>query len=324
MGKGPQTSPRKGGSKGRPEGLHPRNRHQGRYDFPALVQCCPELATFVSPNPYGDLSIDFANPRAVRALNKALLVHYYGVEGWEIPAEYLCPPIPGRADYIHQLADLLASGNGGKVPEGRSIRVLDIGTGANCIYPILGNREYGWSYVGTDIDPRALASARRVLQANPGLCEAVELRQQPSPDRIFSGVVHPGEGFHLSMCNPPFHASAAEAREGTQRKWRNLGREVSGKKAPTLNFGGQGAELWCPGGEGAFLRRMIEESADLPILCLWFTALVSKSATLPGLQAALRKVGALEVQTIEMAQGQKKSRILAWSFLDRQGRQVSG
>lgn len=46
--------------------LHPRNRHTGRYDLPSLIACCPELTPFVAPNAYGNESIDFANPDAVR------------------------------------------------------------------------------------------------------------------------------------------------------------------------------------------------------------------------------------------------------------------
>nr|WP_262488376.1 RlmF-related methyltransferase [Iodobacter fluviatilis] len=31
--------------------LHPRNPHRGRYDFPALIISCPDLAPFVAPMP---------------------------------------------------------------------------------------------------------------------------------------------------------------------------------------------------------------------------------------------------------------------------------
>jgi 23S rRNA (adenine1618-N6)-methyltransferase len=318
-----QTASRDPGTSAEKPGLHPRNRHRERYDFPQLVKSCPELGPFVAQNPYGDLSIDFANPDAVRTLNRALLAHFYGVGHWEIPKDYLCPPIPGRADYLHHLADLLASCNAGGIPRGESICVLDIGSGANCIYPILGNREYDWRFVGSEVDARALAAAKRILQANQGLAQDIELRLQRQPGNIFSGILQPGEVFDLSMCNPPFHASLSEAREGTQRKWRNLGREESiGKRAPMQNFGGQGAELWCPGGEAVFVERMIEESAAIPNRCLWFTTLLSKSSHLPRVRAVLKRAAALEVRIIEMAQGQKKSRIVAWTFLDEAERQA--
>lgn len=306
-----------GAPSGKP-GLHPRNLHRERYDFPQLLEACPELAPFVARNAYGDLSIDFADPQAVRTLNKALLAHFYGVAHWDIPANCLCPPIPGRADYLHYLADLLGSDHGDEFPRGDAVRVLDIGTGANCVYPILGNRIYGWRFVGSDIDSAALAAGTRILRANPGLAEGIELRLQASPEAIFRGVVRPGETFALSMCNPPFHASLQEAREGSQRKWRNLGKGTGG--APVRNFGGQGAELWCPGGEASFVVRMIEESAGIPAQCVWFTTLVSRASNLTGVRGALKRAGARNIRILEMAQGQKKSRIVAWTFLDEKER----
>jgi len=285
------------------QGLHPRNRHRGRYDFPELVRACPELGRFVRPNPYGDASIDFADPDAVRALNRALLKHCYGIEHWDLPPGYLCPPIPGRADYLHHIADLLGGARG---PE---VRVLDIGVGANCIYPLLGHREYGWRFLGSDIDPAALAAAGRMLRANPGLAAAIELRLQPSPGQVFQGLLREGERFALSICNPPFHASPEEARAGSRRKLDNLG--LGGRP---LNFGGRSGELWCAGGEAGFVRRMIAESALIPDRCRWFSTLVSKASNLPGLRQALRQAGARAIRTLDMAQGQKQSRILAWTF----------
>ena len=312
------TAPKPDAAKGQ---LHPRNRHQGRYDFPALIKASPELAAFVILNPYGKESIDFANPAAVRVFNRALLKQHYGIAHWDIPADYLCPPIPGRADYLHYLADLLASGNGGAIPRGAKVRALDIGVGANCIYPLLGHREYGWHFLGADIAASAIASATAIVQSNPGLAEAIELRQQVDTQHIFHGLLHSDEHFDLTLCNPPFHASAAEAASGSKRKWRNLGKLDPQRKLPVLNFGGQAAELWCQGGEAAFVARLIAESAQVGQQVLWFSSLISKASNLPGVYAALKKAGALEVRTVEMAQGQKQSRFVAWTFLTPQQQQ---
>ncbi|MDX1724227.1 MAG: 23S rRNA (adenine(1618)-N(6))-methyltransferase RlmF [Pseudomonas sp.] len=301
--------------------LHPRNRHQGRYDFPALIEASPELAAFVIINPYGNESIDFANPAAVRVFNRALLKQFYGIAHWDIPADYLCPPIPGRADYLHYLADLLAASNAGEIPRGAKVRALDIGVGANCIYPLLGNREYAWQFLGSDIDASAIASAKAIVQSNPGLAGAIELRQQPDSQHILQGLLGTDERFDLSLCNPPFHASAEEASSGSKRKWRNLGKLDPKRKLPVLNFGGQAAELWCPGGEAAFVSRLIAESAQHAQQVLWFSSLISKASNLPGVYSALKKAGALEVRTVEMAQGQKQSRFVAWTFLTPQQRQ---
>lgn len=284
-------------------GLHPRNRFNTRYDFPQLIACSPGLAAFVKPNAYGDDSIDYADPLAVKALNQALLKHAYGLEHWDIPPGYLCPPIPGRSDYIHHLADLIS------LRRGPAVRVLDIGTGANCIYPLIGASEYGWSFVGAEVDPVAWRWAQKIVAANPSVAGLIECRLQKSATACFQGIIKPDEHFDLTLCNPPFHGSAAQAAEGTQRKLRNLGAKKS-----VLNFGGKANELWCEGGELGFIRRMIEESAEFAAQCGWFTTLVSKSEHLPRLEQSLRKVKAAEVKVIDMAQGQKKSRILAWRF----------
>lgn len=299
--------------------FHPRNKHQGEYDFARLIAADevnpePQLAQFVQTNLAGALSIDFSQAAAVKTLNRALLTLQYGIRGWEIPDGNLCPPIPGRVDYLHYLADLLKQSNGGKTPKKSSIQVLDIGTGANGVYPLLGASEYAWHFVASDINQASLSNVHRILEANPSLAQQIELRRQNDANAIFRQVITGNEWFDLSMCNPPFHASPEDAEAGTKRKWKNLGNQDAKKKA-TLNFGGTDAELWCPGGEAAFIEKMIEESALFKTQCFWFTCLVSKASNLTTLIKSLKRVQALQIKTIEMQQGQKQSRFIAWTFL---------
>ncbi len=296
--------------------LHPRNRLQGRYDMLRLVTANPALEALLVRTPAGEQSIDFSNPAAVRELNRALLASDYGIAHWDIPEGYLCPPVPGRVDYLHGLADLLAADDGGRIPRGRDVRVLDIGVGANCIYPLLGQAEYGWSFVGSDIDAGSLQSAAANVRRN-GLQDVIELRQQLARGSLFDGLLQADERFHLSMCNPPFHASAKEAAQGSQRKLRNLGGTAQAPRAgkvPALNFGGQANELWCTGGEASFLRRMIRESVGVQAQVLWFSSLVAKREHLADIHRQLAKVGAADVREVAMAQGNKQSRFVAWSF----------
>ena len=302
--------------------LHPRNRHRGRYDFARLVTALPALKDFVIPNPFdaNELTIDFANPAAVMALNSALLKSFYAIDSWSIPLGYLCPPIPGRADYVHHAADLLTQNHNGIIPRGAAIRVLDIGVGANCIYPLIGHHEYGWHFVGSDTDAAAIIAAQQIVDANDGLATAIQLRQQASSQQIFEGIITPDDHFDLVLCNPPFHASARAAEAGTTRKWKNLGKAGKTNKAdkpksnPSLNFGGQAAELWCEGGEAGFVCRMVMESVAWRTQVSWFSALVSNENNLPVIYASLKEVNAYKVKTIDMAQGNKKSRIVAWHF----------
>lgn len=288
--------------------LHPNNKHRNRYDFPGLIQSSPALKPYVRPNEHGDLSINFFDPNAVRALNKALLIHFYGVRYWDIPGHYLCPPIPSRADYIHHVAELL--GREGTTPQ--NLSCLDVGVGANCVYPIIGNHAYNWKFVGSDIDPKSLEIAQHIIHQNPSLKNQVTLRFQKNSGHIFQGIIEPEDRFDLSICNPPFHASAREARAAAHRKLSNLKGNLRGKTV--LNFGGKGGELWCKGGELEFIQQMILESRRYSSQCRWFTTLVSKSKHLKRIHQHLRNQEAQQVETLEMGQGNKMSRIVAWRF----------
>lgn len=324
--------------------LHPRNLHQGRYDLNALSLTCPELSTYLKPNPKGDQTIDFSDEKAVLCLNKALLAHYYHIDHWQIPDGYLCPPIPGRADYIHYLADLLAQSNplDHQYPTGKKVRVLDIGTGANCIYPIIGSQSYGWQFVGADIDAVAISVAGVIVQSNSCLHKQVKLVHQKDSGSVFKGVIKATDRFDLSMCNPPFHSSMGEAQAGSQRKWQNLSKgkaplqsnasglakqalgrhHRAGQSQPKLNFGGQQSELWCPGGELAFLERMAQESVGFAGQVCWFTSLVSKKENVKPLTQIINRLGATRCKVINMSQGQKVSRLIAWTFLTPSQQQV--
>ncbi|MFK7951810.1 MAG: 23S rRNA (adenine(1618)-N(6))-methyltransferase RlmF [Ekhidna sp.] len=295
--------------------IHPRNKHQGRYDLNALIETTPELSSFVVPNKYGDQSIDFANPDAVKTLNKALLKHHYNISDWDIPEGYLVPPIPGRADYIHHIADVLCASNFGRMLEGEKIKVLDIGTGSNCIYPFIGHREYGWSFIASDIDSKAIEAAEKIIKSNT-LDNCIELRLQSDPKDIFYGVIRMEEHIDLTICNPPFHSSAEAAQKGTLRKLNNLNKEKVTE--PVLNFGGKNGELWCEGGENQFIKTMIRESRKFGKSCIWFSTLVSKQSNVKGVQDALRNEKAKDIKVIPMGQGNKSSRIVAWTFLTRE------
>lgn len=284
--------------------MHPNNVHNQEYDMVALTGSHPELSMFIFQNDFGKTTIDFSNPEAVLHLNKALLKHHYQVSNWNIPEDYLCAPIPGRADYIHYLADFLKEDGVIK----KSIKGLDIGVGANCIYPILGARIYNWKMTGCDINLNSVIAANANVSANFGLKDFIQIIHQQDPAHIFKGIVATGTYFDFSMCNPPFHSSAEEAKKSNLKKLKNLG--ISGT---ALNFGGQGNELWCNGGEALFIKRMIRESLAFKTQIGWFTCLVSKKENLPKIYKQLIKLKAV-YKTIEMNQGNKKSRIIAWKF----------
>lgn len=292
--------------------LHPRNRNKEKYDLKALTIVHPELKNHISLNKYGSDSIDFSNPVAVKALNKALLNHYYGIKNWDFPNENLCPPIPGRADYIHYIADLLAENNT-EIPKNNKITCLDIGVGANCIYPIIGITEYSWKFIATDINRRSIKSVKKIVNANPSLKNKIECKLQENPKKFFTGIINKKDKIDVSICNPPFHSSSDIAKKGTKRKVENL----SGKKVktPKLNFAGISNELVCDGGEYGFITNMIKESKEFSKNVYWFSSLVSKQSNLKGIYTFLEKTEATQIKTINIETGNKTSRIVVWTFL---------
>jgi len=296
--------------------LHSRNKNRERYDLSALKNSTPELAEYIKPNKYGEDSVDFSNPIAVKLLNKALLNYYYDIKNWEFPVENLCPPIPGRADYIHHVADLLSENNFGKIPFGDKITCFDIGIGASGIYPIIGVAEYNWKFIGSDIDPKSIASAQNIINANSMLKDKIECRLQQNPVNIFYGIIGKEDKIDLSVCNPPFHSSIEDAQKGTQRKVKNLSGERT--KNPTLNFAGISNELICEGGEYKFIQNMIRESKKFSKNCFWFSTLVSKQSNLKGIYKSLGKVEANQIKTIPMGTGNKTTRIVAWTFFSNE------
>ena len=284
--------------------MHPNNKHNSSYNFSSLGNVHTDLNNYVFMNCYGIKTIDFSDQQAVFHLNKAILKKDYNLNDWTIPKNYLCPPIPGRADYIYHLNDLVTEEN-----SSQSITGLDIGVGASCIYPILGSRLYGWNMVGCDISDTSIKAATKNIAATPDLKKTIQLRHQKDPANIFTGIINNDEYYNFTMCNPPFHSSKEEAAKKALKKMKNL----KYKETTTPNFGGHANELWCNGGEKLFLKRMIKESKAFKNQVGWFTSLVSRHKNLPKIKKYLKKADA-NYRIIDMSQGSKKSRIVAWQF----------
>ena len=292
--------------------LHPRNKNREQYDLKELIKEVPELKKHIQANKQGEDTIRFSEPEAVKLLNKAILGSCYGIKNWDFPDTNLCPPIPGRADYIHHVADLIK----GK----KNITCLDIGVGANCIYPILGISEYNWHFIATDVNKEALSHADKIIKANPTLKGKAEFRLQEDKNNIFKNIIKTTDKIHLSICNPPFHATDKDALKGSMRKVRNL----TGKRSEKikLNFSGMTNELVYEGGEKQFIQNMIIERITYSENCLWFTTLVSNERNLNRFYSSLEKYGAKDVKTIHMGTGNKISRIIAWTFLTKEEQRV--
>ncbi|WP_370407981.1 23S rRNA (adenine(1618)-N(6))-methyltransferase RlmF [Tenacibaculum dicentrarchi] len=280
------------------KGLHENNKHKNGYDFKFLKEKYPQISAFVIEK-FDKETIDFSDPVAVKEFNKALLFAYYNIKDWNFPDENLCPPIPGRVDYIHHLADLIA--------DEKEVNVLDIGTGASCVYPLLGASVYNWNFVATDIDLDSLDYSQDIIDDN-NLDAKIKLRQQFDELNVLKGITEEDDVFTLTMCNPPFYKSEEEARGANRRKSRNLGNNT------VRNFAGNSNELWYLGGEKAFLHTYLYESSLQPELSKWFTSLVSKKENVKSLQDSAKKLKVKEFKVIPMSQGNKVTRIVCWRF----------
>ena len=287
--------------------MHRNNKHQGDYDFEKLKAIHEPLKEFVAIGKSGKETIDFSNPLAVKIFNTALLALHYGIDFWQFPHRHLCPPIPGRVEYIHVLHDLLIA-SGIK----KNVHVLDIGTGATCIYPLLGHSQYGWHFTATEIDKNAFENAVKIVKKN-NFQAFIELRFQNNWGSILKGVVEPKEKFSASICNPPFFKSSSQADEENKRKLKGIGKQ---SEAALRNFSGTAKELSYPGGEKAFLHNYLYQSSLFKTNCFWYTSLVSKKDLVKSMTTSLNKVGATEIEIIPMKLGNKVSRVVAWTFLN--------
>ncbi|CAL5377021.1 unnamed protein product [Camellia sinensis] len=326
--------------------IHPRNKYSDNPpDFGLLASLYPTFEPFVFYSRDGRPRIDWTDFNATRELTRVLLLHDHALNWW-IPDGQLCPTVPNRSNYIHWIEDLLSSDiltNTNADGNGDIVRGFDIGTGANCIYPLLGASLLGWSFVGSDVTDVALEWAERNVKNNPQISDLIEIRKvengeersngrlvdgesgthlydieaikaEPAPlgslklhsdvnksyhgPPVLLGVVRDGEKFDFCMCNPPFFETMEEAGLN-----------------PKTSCGGTPKEMVCPGGEEAFISRIIQDSLQLKQSFRWYTSLVGRKSNLKILISKLREVGVTIVKTTEFVQGQTCRWGLAWSFM---------
>lgn len=307
--------------------------------------------------------------QATTALCRALLLHDFGVR-WTIPGNRLCPTVPSRLNYLLWIEDLLALG-GFCVPVDTHASVgasaaslanraalspfgpccsmdssqkleltecdypplgVDVGTGASCIYPLLGVALLGWRFIATEIDERSTEAARHNVELN-NWADRIDVRRvvaasscnerskahagasphsslTPSQTHgtihegaapILVGVLHANEKAHFVMCNPPFFDDS---------------------EAPTTRKDGVASSLAAPneqftaGGEVGFISRMISDSIQLGEQVIWYSSLVGRKASLPRLLEQLRHANVKHVRQTELAQGQTSRWAIAWSFVE--------
>ncbi len=270
-----------------------------RYDFERLSQHHDGLAKHLIKKSNEEWTIDFSNPTAVFALNQSILQVHFKISHWTLPAAKLCPPIPSRAQYIYHMAELLTNDKA---------HIMDIGCGANLIYPLLGTALYSWTFEGSDVSESSLAHAQELIDKNQ-LQDRIKLKHQKQPEHILQSVLDSEKYYDAIICNPPFYSNKMAAEQSNQQKNQQLFQEQKRR-----NFGGVDHELCFPGGEFQFINNMLYESQSYGKQVGWFSSLVSQSSSLKNLLKLLKKYPIAEHRVLDLHLGNKKSRILAWKY----------
>ena len=290
--------------------MHAQNPYSDRYDLKRLVKHNIELQKHIVLNPSNEDTIDFSDSASVYELNRAMLLADFNLDRFELPMGYLIPPVPGRLEYLLHIREFLT--NQFNSDQNTKLRGLDIGSGANGIYCILGAQYFNWNMVGSECDENAVKIANTNIIPTKSLKNKIDIRHQENKSFLFKNIVQPDEQFDFTVCNPPFHTTKEDALRGSQRKLNNLGREFD-KEQVALNFEGQANELWCNGGEALFIKRLIKESILFKNQVKVFSTLVSKTDSLANIDKQLKKAKASSY-VIPMDLGNKKSRIVLWWF----------
>ena len=290
--------------------MHAQNPYSSRYDLKRLIKHYHTLEKFILLNPSGEETIDFSSSEAVFALNKAMLLADFNLGNYDLPSGYLIPPVPGRLDYLLHIRDFIAEKFNST--QDSQLIGLDIGSGANGIYCILGAQHFDWKMVGSETDVKAVGIVNANIRQTKGLKDKIDIRHQEYKGSLFKNIINPKEQFDFVVCNPPFHSSKKEALKGSLRKVKNLG-GFAAKEKFLLNFEGQANELWCNGGEVLFIKRLIKESVIFKKQVKVFSTLVAKSESVAAIKKQLNKAKA-NYQVIPMALGNKKGRYVMWWF----------
>ena len=245
---------------------------------------------------------NFKSWEACRDLAAVLFEHDFGVRSWTVPKPHLVPPLANRLNYLCYVHDLLESDgrdmNGSTTGSGR-IRILDVGCGANLVYPLLAASYFGWASVGCDVNEAALRHAARLRDANPDIAPLMVLRHAAG----LHVLEDEEEAFDAIVCNPPFFD-------------RDAGETAGGN--PRTEYGGTEAELWCAGGEEAFVVGMIRESTLYRGRHVWFSSMCGKKKTLKDAKAELARLDeAVEGVTYRihtLQQGSTTRWVIAWRW----------
>ena len=273
-------------------------------NFIELSTQFPSFSKYVITNKYNYTTIDWKNPDAVRELTQCLLKKDFGLKSYNLPSNFLIPTIPSRLNYILFLKKLFNAFSIGNYCN--SPFIVDIGTGANVIYPIIGNRMFNWNFVCSEINDDSIKIANEILKENQ--IDKIVILKQYNKSKVFEGILDDTKNikkrnrkYIFTMCNPPYFDSEKEEKKDNKHTDNEY------------NF----EEVYCKGGETRFILEMIKESEIYKNKVFIFTTLVGKKINFIHLKDILKnneKIKLLKCETF--LQGKNARWVLAWSYFD--------
>jgi len=289
------------------------NEDADRVDFAILAQHNEEFRKHLITTSDGKGRINWNSPEALKALTAATLDYKFNIK-WDIPLNTLCPPVPNRATYVRWISKLLGSSRA--VNTGSTVKGIDVGTGASCIYPLLGKAMFGYHFLATDTDPVSLEWAKKNITSN-GWEDAITTKLQTEPTAVLSGLLNEGEQYDFVVCNPPFFDKAERqgaASEGTDvpQGGHGVANPSAPRKDRTTNL--TAGEHSTEGGEAAFVGRMIDESLELRTRVTWYSAMIGRKQSLTALRKTLESLKDVSIRCTNIMHGKTTRWLLAWTF----------
>ena len=220
-----------------------------------------------------------------------------------IPPDTLCPTVTSRLNYLLWIRDVISKTNDD------TIIGLDIGTGATCIYPLLGCRLFLQArFICTEIDPESIKHASENIARN-GLDGRISL-VPGEPGMVFPDALWAENGrstggpTDFCMCNPPFYDSHDHFERNTSAKGG----------APSSTLTATNSEMITEGGEKAFIKQMLLESLSLESKIRWYTSLCGHLSTVQYIIGEIKRMKISNYLVAEFAQGRTIRWGVAWSF----------
>ena len=271
-------------------------------DFLTLIKEFPELKKYIlkqNEDNEGEFQFDWSNNELSLLMDKSILNYYFNIKYYDIPKGFLIPPIPSRINYINLINSIITKLI--KDIDIKNIIGIDIGTGANIIYPILGYSIYKWKFICTEINKEAYNNAKLILQKN-NLENNINIIKQNNKDNIFISILNRENKYIFSMCNPPYY------------NYENEIKLEDKKRDNEYNFD----EIYYKNGEYGFFQRYFEESICYKNNVFLYTILIGKKINAENIYDKLSSYSdIIKIYNMQkILTGNNVRYIIYWSFFN--------